>query len=555
MPTGVALSEMQPSPTPNATLSDIDGASAANHAGPAAQTLEASDPGLSPEPLPTAVIDVGSGSARAVVMQVNRGGGIEIIAQQRMSLNLMSHLTRRGALDDESVSSTVEAVEDFVQLAKGYGISCIHAVGTAALRESRNALEVTDTIARRFDVTLRVIDGYEEAAYCFLGAVHGLPVSNGLMADLGGGSMEVVEFTERSMQTLHTLSLGSLRIANSFRLTQRAAAEDVAAAYRYARESLALARVPALVPNGELVGSGGSMRLFAKLDRRHRHHPVKKIHGYCISRRALENLVKDLTETVLEERAQIPGMNPERTHSIVGGAVVALALLEHAGAQRIMLSGQGLREGLARNPHDLPLESGIILPPTSTVRLHTLSDLSQRFAPRYSRRGPRRAELARRIAEAVWHGKAPLLASSLECAAYLLDVGSAIDFYNRLNRTASLVEASDLPGFSHRESAQITAILLAAERGRLPRKYRRSSLLSQGDQERVGQAAVILLAADELERRLPPDQSADVVEIYSAEGGLRVSTPAWSMKAGQAIGDRWQQEFGQPIFIRRVSHE
>ena len=546
---------MQPSPTPNATLSDIDGASAANHAGPAAQTLEASDPGLSPEPLPTAVIDVGSGSARAVVMQVNRGGGIEIIAQQRMSLNLMSHLTRRGALDDESVSSTVEAVEDFVQLAKGYGISCIHAVGTAALRESRNALEVTDTIARRFDVTLRVIDGYEEAAYCFLGAVHGLPVSNGLMADLGGGSMEVVEFTERSMQTLHTLSLGSLRIANSFRLTQRAAAEDVAAAYRYARESLALARVPALVPNGELVGSGGSMRLFAKLDRRHRHHPVKKIHGYCISRRALENLVKDLTETVLEERAQIPGMNPERTHSIVGGAVVALALLEHAGAQRIMLSGQGLREGLARNPHDLPLESGIILPPTSTVRLHTLSDLSQRFAPRYSRRGPRRAELARRIAEAVWHGKAPLLASSLECAAYLLDVGSAIDFYNRLNRTASLVEASDLPGFSHRESAQITAILLAAERGRLPRKYRRSSLLSQGDQERVGQAAVILLAADELERRLPPDQSADVVEIYSAEGGLRVSTPAWSMKAGQAIGDRWQQEFGQPIFIRRVSHE
>ena len=546
---------MQPSPTPNATLSDIDGASAANHAGPASQTLEASDSGLSPEPLPTAVIDVGSGSARAVVMQVNRGGGIEIIAQQRMSLNLMSHLTRRGALDDESVSSTVEAVEDFVQLAKGYGISCIHAVGTAALRESRNALEVTDTIARRFDVTLRVIDGYEEAAYCFLGAVHGLPVSNGLMADLGGGSMEVVEFTERSMQTLHTLSLGSLRIANSFRLTQRAAAEDVAAAYRYARESLALARVPALVPHGELVGSGGSMRLFAKLDRRHRHHPVKKIHGYCISRRALENLVKDLTETVLEERAQIPGMNPERTHSIVGGAVVALALLEHAGAQRIMLSGQGLREGLARNPHDLPVESGIILPPTSTVRLNTLSDLSQRFAPRYSRRGPRRAELARRIAEAVWHGKAPLLASSLECAAYLLDVGSAIDFYNRLNRTASLVEASDLPGFSHRESAQITAILLAAERGRLPRKYRRSSLLSQGDQERVGQAAVILLAADELERRLPPDQSADAVEISSAEGGLRVSTPAWSMKAGQAIGDRWQQEFGQPIFIRRVSHE
>ncbi len=546
---------MQQSLTPNAILPSLDGSTSANDTDAMLQDLEVSAFGLSPEPSPTAVIDVGSGSARAVVMQVNQGGGIEIIAQQRISLNLMSHLTCRGALDDESVASTVEAVEDFVQLAKGYGISCIHAVGTAALRESRNALDVTGAIARRLGVTLRVIDGYEEAAYCFLGSVHGLPVSKGLMADLGGGSMEIVEFADRSMKTLHSLPLGSLRIANSFRLTQRAAAEDVAAAHRYARESLNLAKVPALAPHGELVGSGGSMRLFAKLDRRHRHHPVKKIHGYCISRRALENLLNDLTETVLEGRAQIPGMNPERTHSIVGGAVVALALLEHAGAQRIMLSGQGLREGLARNPPDLSMERGITLPPTSMVRLNTLSDLSQRFAPRYSRRGPRRSDLARRIAEAAWCGKASLLASSLQCAAFLLDVGSAIDFYNRLNRTSSLVVASDLPGFSHRESAQITAILLAAERGRLPRKYRRSTLLSQDDRERIGQAAIILLAADELERRLPPDLSADAVEISSTDGGLYVSTPAWSKKAGRVICDRWQQEFGQPIFIQRVSHE
>ena len=196
---------MQQSSITNTNLSGLDGPPVNNHAGPAAQTLEAPGFGPSPEPLPTAVIDVGSGSARAVVMQVNRGGGIEIIAQQRISLNLMSHLTQKGALDDESVASTVEAVEDFVQLAKGYGISCIHAVGTAALRESRNALEVTDTIARRFGVTLRVIDGYEEAAYCFLGAVHGLPVNTGLMADLGGGSMEVVEFADRSMQNLNSL--------------------------------------------------------------------------------------------------------------------------------------------------------------------------------------------------------------------------------------------------------------------------------------------------------------------------------------------------------------
>ena len=539
----------------DASLPDVDGMTAdvSPHAAASPQTLNVRDNGASPEPLPTAVIDVGSGSARAVVMQVNEGGGIEIIAQQRMSLNLMSHLTRKGALDEESVAATVEAVEDFVQLAQGYGIGCIHAVGTAALRESSNVLEVTGAIASRFGVTLRVIDGKEEAAYCFLGAVHGLPVDAGLMADLGGGSMEVVEFADRAMKTLHSLPLGSLRTANSFRLTRYASAEDVAAAHRYARESLSLARISTLSHGGELVGSGGSMRLFAKLDRRHRHHPVKKIHSYSISRRAMENLVGDLTDTEMAERREIPGMNPERTHSIVGGAVVALALMEHAGANRIMLSGQGLREGLARNPHDLSLKRGITLPPTSAVRLNTLNDLTRRFARRYSLRGPRRAELARRIAQVAWNGKGQALASSLKSAAFLLDVGSAIDFYNRLNRTASLVAASDLPGFSHRESAQITGILLAAERGRLPRKYRRSSLLPQGDRERMGQAAVILLAADELERRLPPDVTADAVKVSNDNGSLDVATPAWSKKAGDAIGKRWEREFGRPIFIRRVS--
>ena len=546
---------MQRSLVSDAPPVDLVGSTAASHDGPAPQTFAAMDSGPFSEPLPTAVIDVGSGSARAVVMQVNRGGGIEIIAQQRISLNLMSHLTRRGALDDESVVATVEAMEDFVQLAAGYGISCIHAVGTAALRESRNVLEVTETIARRFGVTLRVIDGYEEAAYCFLGAVHGLPVDNGLMADLGGGSMEVVEFADRAVTTLHSLPLGSLRISNGFGLTQRASAEDVDAALNQARETLSAARISTLNPDGELVGSGGSMRLFAKLDKRHRHHPVKNIHGYCISGRAMENLVRDLTDTDRAERKEIPGMNPERTHSIVGGAVVALALMEHVSAPRIMLSGQGLREGLARNPHDLSLEQGVTLPPIAAVRLNTLNDLSQRFAPRYSRRGPRRAELARRIASAAWEGKAWLLASSLQSAAFLLDVGSAVDFYNRLNRTASLVEASDLPGFSHRESAQITGILLASERGRLPRKYRRSGLLSTKDRERVGQAAVILLIADELERRLPPDVSADAVTVLNRDGGLDVATPAWSRRAGDRIDKRWQREFGRPIIIRRVDHE
>ena len=505
-------------------------------------------------------------------MRVNEGGGIEVVAQHRVNLYLMDHLARgtgpiRRApadtaaedpllneqilLDEDIIERTLDAIEDFVQVCLGYGAEKVYAVGTEALRLSKNAAEIADAATRRFGVDFRVISGAEEAAYCFAGAVHGLPVSSGLMADLGGGSLETVEFSKRRLDTVNSLPLGSLRISNRFNLTDRPAPEDVDAAYRYVREVLASAHVRQLDRSGALVGSGGSLRLLARLERRSVGYPILKMHGYTISAASLAKLTTWLSGATREERWTIPGMNPERTHSIVGGAVVSQALLDHAGADRIMVSGQGLREGLARHPQPLPEDRRITLPSRATVRIDGLAGLVQRFALRYSERGPRRANLARRIAVAAWRGRHAQLTSSLQCAALVLDIGSAIDFYNRFNRTAAVISRSDLPGFSHRESAQIAAVLLRAEGERTPHRYRKTNLLTARDKRRIGQAAAVLLAADQLERRLPPGCPADSVSVFRENGAVTVVTPAWSRASGAGIAERWEAEFNQPIHIRR----
>ena len=497
----------------------------------------------------TAVIDVGSGSARAVVMQLT-SGGVEILAQQRLALNLMSHVSQQGTLDTEGVTSTLDAIEDFTQMCSGYGITTVHAVGTEALRKSHNAAEITRMAYQRYGVDLRIISGYEEAGYCFIGAVQGLPVTRGLLADIGGGSMEVVGFAERRMETRDTLPLGSLRIANTFRLTDCPTAQDMEAAFRYVRQCLAMAKVPSLGPGDTLVGSGGSMRLLSKLDRR-RAYPIHSMHGYGLGAKGLSKLVDMLASCNLEERSLIPGMNPERTHSIVGGAVVAQALLQHTGAESIMLSGQGLREGLARQREPLPEDGQVSLMPIDSVRRNTLKDVMSRFPSRFTRRGERRASLATRIARTVWDGRRRRLTSSLECATLLLDVGSVVDFYNRLNRAASILAWTNLPGFSHRESAQIAAMLLLAEGRRLPKKYRKTRILSDKDRRRLGQAALVLVLADELERRLPLHAAAESVTIALENSGLTVTTPAWSKASAHDLHSRWEMEFNQPILINR----
>ena len=344
-----------------------------------------------------AIIDLGSGSARAVVMRVNRAGGVEIIAQQRMNLNLMSHVDSQGAMDTSGVTSAVDALEDFALLVSGFGIRTVHAVGTAALRESGNAAGIIDAAVDRFGIPLRIIDGSDEATYCFLGAIHGLPVSDGLLADIGGGSMEIVGFSGRRKCWSVSLPLGSLRMANRFGLTDRSGRDNIDAAYQYVNSTLVNAGIPDLGGDGVLVTSGGSARLLSRLDRGLEPYPIIKTHGYEISARSLENQVRVLSGVSLTERAGMVGMNPERSNSIVGGAVVAHALAQYIGADSMVVSGQGLREGLARMPDAPPVPSSVLVPPLPAIRMASLVDLVQRFVPRFWQRGIRRAALARQL--------------------------------------------------------------------------------------------------------------------------------------------------------------
>ena len=504
----------------------------------------------------TAVIDIGSGSARAEIIHVNPGGGVEPVAQQVLNLNLMSHVDANGMLDPEGVAGLTGAIEDFSQVCAGYGIREVNAVGTAALRESLNALDVTRDASRKYGIDFRIIDGFEEAAYCFIGAIHGLPVARGLLADLGGGSTEIVRFSHRSLNSLDSLRIGSLRISNEFRLTDKPSPKDLSAASEHTANLLSEAGISRLDKRGSLVGSGGSMRLLAKLDRRRTAHPVPKMHGYSISAEGLSILMEMLASATRKERERIPGMNPDRTHSIVGGVVIAHALLTHTGAREFVVSGQGLREGLARYPGPIQKKKAIALPKRPKIRADGLADLLRRFAPRFSGRGPRRAGIAGRIANVAWKGRHPTLTSSLQCAALLLDVGSSIDFYNRYDRAAALVARSDLPGFTHRECAQIAAILLFAGDEALVETFLDSTVLTPTDKRFVGQAAAILLATDEIERRLSPESPPECVTISREETGvagdaetITISTPAWARASAPHLHERWAGQFNRPLHI------
>src|SRR5688572_30424731 len=169
-----------------------------------------------PHTFPVAVIDIGSNSGRVVVLERDRAGHLRLLTGTRAPLRLVRDVDEQENLSEASMARTMDAIRDFHAIAAGAGAKRIVAVATAAMRDARNGRLFMDRIRRELRIRVEIINGQEEARYGFAGAVRGLPVSSGLLFDLGGGSMQVSHFKLRRLARATSLPLGALRLSEKF---------------------------------------------------------------------------------------------------------------------------------------------------------------------------------------------------------------------------------------------------------------------------------------------------------------------------------------------------
>jgi exopolyphosphatase/guanosine-5'-triphosphate,3'-diphosphate pyrophosphatase len=194
---------------------------------------------------------------------------------------------------------------------------------------------------------MRTLSGVEEARYGFLGAVGGLPVEHGVLFDLGGGSLQVARFRGRRLLGAVSVPLGSLRVSDAFLESDPPTAREVRRLREHARDVIDGAGLRALSRGEDLVGTGGTLRNLAKIDQRAACYPISRLHGYVLTRRRLHEIISGLAGDRLKKRARVSGLNADRRDSVVGGGLVIDTLMEVLGADHVVVSGQGVREGLA----------------------------------------------------------------------------------------------------------------------------------------------------------------------------------------------------------------
>jgi exopolyphosphatase/guanosine-5'-triphosphate,3'-diphosphate pyrophosphatase len=488
---------------------------------------------------PFAIVDIGSNSGRMIVFRLREGEHLDVLEDARAPLRLARHLRDGDRLGPEAIDRTIEALLDFRAVADGAGATRIVAVATSAVRDAADGAELIDR-ARRVGVPLEVIDGQTEARLGFLGAVHDLPVTSGFTMDVGGGSIELSRFFERSLLTSWMLPLGSLRVSDRYLTSDPPTERDLEKLRKHVAKALDAAAITELGAKEDLIGIGGTVRNLAKIDLRRTDYPLPLLHGYELSERRLADIVEDLAERSMKRRAQVPGLNPDRADTIVGGAIVIHTVMRHVGARRLIVSSRGVREGLALDA------GGGDVPPPPWVRTISVATLASRFATWEPGTAERRSILAIRLHEALDPTAPVAVREMLEHAATLLDVGRAIDYYDRFEHAAMIVTAADLAGFTHGDLGVLTAILRQADDDTRLGPYGR--LLDDGDRPAVLRAATALALADELNRRIPRDAMVSISADWTSDR-FQVVAPVPAGWRPRGVADRFAKVYGRPLAV------
>ncbi|MDD2877983.1 MAG: Ppx/GppA family phosphatase [Acidiphilium sp.] len=285
-----------------------------------------------------AVVDLGSNSVRLVVFQGESRNPLQIFNEKAV-LRLARGLIATGNLDAASMDEAITVVRRYGAIARAMHAYPFEALATSAVRDAANGPEFVARLeAATPGLDVITLTGEEEARLSAEGVLCGIPGADGILADLGGGSLEVVRLAAGSIGAAATMPVGVIRLA------ERAGGNPARAKTIVADE---LAAIPFLPEGtgGDLYVSGGAFRALARIHIAQTGYPLAMVHHYTIGRdeaRDLSAVIGDAGRKLIE---RMPGVARKRIDDLPYAAIILRRLLRATGAARVVFSANGLREG------------------------------------------------------------------------------------------------------------------------------------------------------------------------------------------------------------------
>jgi exopolyphosphatase/guanosine-5'-triphosphate,3'-diphosphate pyrophosphatase len=450
-----------------------------------------------------AAIDIGTNTIKLLVANVEDDGALEVLSREKAMVRLGSETLRTGKLSSEAIEAGASTVEHLVKLAESSGAKVVRAVATCAVRESSNAEEFVDAVAKRTGVKVEVISGEEEARLINLGLRSEFPPAQDplFVVDIGGGSTELVISDGSRVLFTESVPVGVVRLADRFSRSDPPSDKDRKAMKKEIR-SVARRAVEAVRKKGfkTCVGSSGTIQSLSLVHEAAilGRDPSPTGHR-TLTRKGLKKVNRLLGRTTEKEKLRVPGLDPRRRDIAVPGGILLSWILKRTDAEAIVVGERGLREGLLL---DFVARHG-------EAKIAPNRDMRARSVDRLLRRGNAEVLHAAHVARLALemfdqtHAVHQLTARErewLQYGALLHDVGCYVGYAKHQRHSYYLITHGDLTGFSA-EEIEVIASLARYHKGGRPRdtheNWRRLDPYLRSVVEKL---ASILRIADGLDR-------------------------------------------------------
>ena len=292
----------------------------------------------------SAILDVGSNSVHLDVLDLAPGGPVHLVTTVKRPTRLGESLTSDGRIAEPAVRRLTQAVSEALAVAREMDATELIAFATSAVRDAANRVTVVDAVAAGTGVELAFLSGGDEARLTFLAVRgwYGWSAGPLLLADLGGGSLEIAAGEASEPEFAISLPLGAGRLTRDHLPGDPPPKESVRELRAYIAENLEVGQFQewlATAGNARVVATSRVFTQLAKLTRNG--------HDLSLRRRAMRKQVRRLAGETAAQRALLRGVSVSRAPQILAGAMVAEALLDSLDISRLEICPWALREGIA----------------------------------------------------------------------------------------------------------------------------------------------------------------------------------------------------------------
>ncbi|MQA90092.1 MAG: HD domain-containing protein [Gemmatimonas sp.] len=484
-------------------------------------------------PLRAAALDLGSNAIRYHIVEFSNVDHYVELDSQRFPIRLGHDVFTGGKLSERTLEAAVAAAVHFRNRLDALGVGHYRAVATSAVRESRNGGELVDRIRRESGVRLETITGSEEARLVWLAAKHRLRFDRRpwVLADLGGGSIEVSIVSEQGIHWSESHPMGTVRLLEDFGGTLENG-EDLRDLLEHYTSRLSLPGGAEEELEGIVITGGNAEALADLVENRRTVDGVTEI-----SRKALQEVLSRLASMSFRERVERLGLREDRADVIVPAAVIFDRVAGMAEIERIRVPRVGVKEGVLydlvgdvaeHRAHETELDRVTLTGSIALGRRHQFDENHARHV----------ADLALSLFDQLesLHGLGETSKRRLGAAALLHDIGQFVSYRRHHKHSWYLVTHSDLPGLTP-DDIRLVALVTRYHRRSVPKPYHEGySELKEREKTEVEKLSAILRVADALDhehrrrvRRVSAKVKQDKVTLTLDAIG---PTPleAWSLK-------------------------